>query len=79
MRAKLDPREGGLALNALLASDPDAALWVQIAKLRTIAIAKGEVPPEFFKIVPLETPSYFKAPGRKAPSMRTSNGNLGCR
>jgi hypothetical protein len=39
---------------------------VQIAKLRTIAIAKGEVPPEFFKIVPLKTPSYFKAPGRKA-------------
>jgi hypothetical protein len=60
MRSKLDPREGGLALNALLAAEPDAALWLQITKLRTIAIAKGEVPPAYYKIVPLEPPTCFR-------------------
>jgi hypothetical protein len=44
----------------LLAANPDAALWVAITSARTKAIAKGEVPPEYFKIVPLEPPTCFR-------------------
>jgi hypothetical protein len=41
LEAAADRRKGGVALNALLASDPDAALWIAISSARTKAIAKA--------------------------------------
>jgi hypothetical protein len=58
--------KGALALAALLASDPDAALWLQITKLRTRAIRLGLPPPAYVKLVPVEMPPVFKHPGRAA-------------
>jgi hypothetical protein len=65
LEAKADRAKGGQALVALKASDPDTALWLEISRLRAIAISRGEVPPGFFKVVPLEAPALIKTPGRK--------------
>jgi hypothetical protein len=50
-------------LHELKASDPDVALWIAIATARTKAIKRGEVPPEFMKLVPLEPPAAIKQVG----------------
>jgi hypothetical protein len=64
MRAALDPRVGG-AVHAKLMADPQFALEVAISKLREEAIARGEVPPCFYRIEPYDGPVLVKNPGRK--------------
>jgi hypothetical protein len=51
-------------LAALMANDPDAALWIQITRLRTQALRKGQQPPAYYKLVPLEPPASLKRLGR---------------
>jgi hypothetical protein len=70
LEAKADRAKGGRTLAALIASEPDAALWFQIVKARTIAIERGEKPPEFLKLVPVEPPSFIKQLGRSARKKR---------
>jgi hypothetical protein len=64
--AHADRRKGGLALAALIASEPDASLWFRITKMRTQAIKRGEIPPAYMKLVPIEPPASVKQVGRSA-------------
>jgi hypothetical protein len=63
MRAKLDPHVGGQAM-AELCADPQFLLEREISRLRAEAIARGEQPPMYYKIVPYNEPTIIKHPGR---------------
>jgi hypothetical protein len=69
MEAKADRAKGARAM-AELCKNPQFLLERMISGLRAQAIARGEVPPMYYMITPLDRPTMIKQPGRDARQRR---------
>jgi hypothetical protein len=69
LEAAADRAKGNAAM-AELCRNPQFLLERMISGLRAEAIARGEVPPMYYMITPLDRPTTIKNPGRTARRKR---------
>jgi hypothetical protein len=65
LKAEADPHKGGAGY-AAAAANPQFMLERAIIQQREEAIAKGEVPPLFYWLIPYGAPQFVKQPGRRS-------------